>query len=92
MTAVELWRRGQAGWPRRFPIVQLPNTPLLAALAGWGVAESTKGSVHDGARWVFTLALAVWGLDETTRGVNWFRRGLGVGVLAWLAATLLRER
>ncbi len=36
VTIAKLWRRGQVGWPRRFPIAQFPNPPLLLALAGWG--------------------------------------------------------
>jgi hypothetical protein len=32
VTIAELWRRGQVGWPRRFPIAQFPNPPLLLAL------------------------------------------------------------
>ena len=31
----EGWRRGQHGWPARFPVLQLPNAPLIVALAGW---------------------------------------------------------
>ena len=48
--ARRLWRRGQHGWPARYPLVQLPNLPLLAALAGWLVAALTDGPVHDYAR------------------------------------------
>jgi hypothetical protein len=37
VTIAELWRRDQVGWPRRFPIAQFPNPPLLLAFAGWGL-------------------------------------------------------
>jgi hypothetical protein len=84
----ELWRRGQVGWPRRFPIVQFPNPPLLLALAGWGLGAVTGGTARDVGRAVFTLGLAVWALDEAVRGVNWLRRLLGVGVLVWIVAGL----
>jgi hypothetical protein len=84
----ELWRRGQLGWPRRFPIAQFPNPPLLLAFAGWGLAAAARGTAHDVGRVVFTVGLAVWALEEAVGGVNWFRRLLGVGALAWIVSDL----
>ncbi len=89
VTAVELWRRGQLGWPRRFPIAQFPNPPLLLAFAGWGLAGESSGTTHEVSRAVFTLALAVWAWKEMVSGVNWFRRLLGAGTLIWLVAGLV---
>ena len=91
MTIAELWRRGQAGWPRRFPLAQFPNPPLLLALAGWGFAAATGGTAHDVGRVVFTLGLAVWALEELLAGVNWFRRVLGAGALLWVLAGVTGE-
>src|SRR6201984_1350508 len=91
VTIAELWRRGQVGWPRRFPSAQLPTPPLLVALAGWGLGEVTSGAAHDVGRAVFTVGLAVWALEEAVRGVNWFRRLLGVVVLVWIVAGLAAE-
>ena len=91
MTAAELWRRGQRGWPQRFPIAQFPNPPLLLAGAAWGLAALTGGPLHDGARAVFTIALAVWALEEVMGGANWFRRLIGIGALVWIIADLAAE-
>jgi hypothetical protein len=91
VTAAELWRRGQEGWPRRFPIAQFPNPPLLVALAGWGLAAVTGGGAQDVGRAVLTLGLAVWAWEELVSGVNWFRRLLGAGVLVWIVAALAGE-
>jgi hypothetical protein len=88
VTIAELWRRGQVGWPRGFPIAQFPNPPLLLAFAGWGVAALASGAAHDVGRAVFTLGLVVWALEEAVGGVNWFRRLLGVGVLVWIVVGL----
>jgi hypothetical protein len=88
VTAAELWRRGQVGWPRRFPIAQFPNPPLLLALGGWGLAAMAGGTPHDVGRAVFTLGLAVWAWEEAVSGVNWFRRLLGAGALVWIVADL----
>src|SRR4051794_13589125 len=47
VTVAELWRRGQVGWPRSFPIAQFPNPPLLFAFAGLGLAAATEDTTHD---------------------------------------------
>jgi hypothetical protein len=91
VTIAELWRRGQVGWPRRFPIAQFPNPPLLLAFAGWGLAAVAGGTAHDAGRAVFTVALGVWAWEEAVGGVNWFRRLLGVGVFVWIVAALAGE-
>jgi hypothetical protein len=89
MTAAEIWERGQAGWPRRFPIVQFPNPPLILAGAGWGLASLTEGTAHDVGRTVFAIGFAVWAVQEVAAGANLFRRLLGAGALVWLAARLV---
>jgi hypothetical protein len=91
VTTAELWRRGQVGWPRRFPIAQFPNPPLLLAFAGWGLAAESGGTAHEVGRAVFTLGLAVWAWEEAVSGVNWFRRLLGAGALIWIVAGLAGE-
>jgi hypothetical protein len=91
VTAAQLWRRGQVGWPRRFPLAQFPNPPLLLAFAGWGVAAAADGVAHDVGRAVFAVGLAVWAWLEVAGGVNWFRRLLGAGVLVWIAVGVAGE-
>jgi hypothetical protein len=91
VTIAGLWRRGQVGWPRRFPIAQFPNPPLLLAFAGWALAALAGGAAHDIGRAVFTLGLAVWALEEAVGGVNWFRRLLGLGVVVWIVVGLAGE-
>jgi hypothetical protein len=91
VTIAELWRRGQVGWPRRFPVAQFPNPPLLLAFAGWGLAAESGGTAHGVGRAVFTLGLAVWASEEAVSGVNWFRRLLGAGALIWIVAGLAGE-
>ncbi len=92
MTAAELWRRGQAGWPRRFPIAQFPNPPLLVVFAGRGVAAVSDGRARDAGRWMATLGLGVWAWQETTDGANWFRRLVGVGGLVRVGLALAGRR
>jgi hypothetical protein len=78
------WRRGQRGWPKRFPLAQLPNAPLLFALAAWLVAAVTNGSVHSYARAAFYAGLAAWAWGEVADGSNWFRRAVGVAGLVYV--------
>jgi hypothetical protein len=84
VTLAEAWRRAQVGWPRRYPIAQFPNPPLLLALAGSVLAAVSSGTAHDVGRVVSTAALAFWACQEMASGVNWFRRLLGLAVLTWV--------
>ena len=83
-----VWRRGQEGWPSRFVVVQVPNVPLLVALA----ASILSGLLHGGAAAyvdaVGRLALGVFAYLELTDGANWLRRAIGAGVLVYLVYTL----
>jgi hypothetical protein len=89
MNPAELWERGQEGWPRRFPIAQLPNPPLIVACAGWGIASVAEGTPRDLARAAFYVGFAAWAAEEAVAGVNWFRRALGAGALVWLGTQVV---
>jgi hypothetical protein len=79
-------RLTQLGWPRRFPIVQFPNVPLIVAFLAGEVAHLARGSTHADASAFSYLAMTVWAYEELIHGVNWFRRLLGV---AYLASTVV---
>jgi hypothetical protein len=79
-----MWRRGQVGWPRAFPIVQFPNGPLLFAFAGRGLPAVAGGRARRAGRNMFTLGLGAWAWEEAADGVNWLRRLAGVAALVWL--------
>jgi hypothetical protein len=80
----QLWRRGQRGWPARYPLVQAPNAPLLFAFAGWATAAATDGDVHAYARAAFYAGLAAWAWEELTDGVNLVRRALGAAGVVYV--------
>lgn len=88
MSLTDLWRSGQHGWPRRFPVAQFPNAPLLVSFAGSAVAGLSHGDAHDAGRAVSILGLAAWAWGELYGGVNWFRRSLGVVAFTWLVVRL----
>jgi hypothetical protein len=83
-TLSDLWRRGQHGWPARYPIVQFPNAPLLVALGGWLVAALADGSAHAYARATFYTGLAAWAWEELADGTNGLRRAFGAAGLGYV--------
>ena len=63
---------------RGVTVAQFPNPPLIVALVAVVVSwVAGDGSVYDGARAVFYVALTVWAWEEVARGVNLFRKVLG---------------
>jgi hypothetical protein len=80
----DLWRRGQQGWPRKFPVAQFPNPPLLLALGGWSAAAFLHDPVQSYARATFYVGLSAWGWEEATRGANWVRRSSGAAGLVYV--------
>ncbi len=66
------------GFPRRFPIVQFPNLPLIVAFVAGEARKFGTGSGRSFAESVSYLAMTIWAYEELVHGVNWFRRGLGL--------------
>jgi hypothetical protein len=77
------WLTGLS-FPRRFPVVQFPNLPLIVALLAGEVGKLLDGSAHSYAASVSYLALTVWAYEELVHGVNWFRRLLGLAAMILL--------
>lgn len=65
------------GFPRRFPIIQFPNLPLILAFLAGETALFVHGDAHFYARSVAYLGMTIWAYEELANGVNWFRRLLG---------------
>jgi hypothetical protein len=77
--------------PRRFPIFQFPNPPLIVAMLAAAIARTTHGSRSHNAAQLSRLALLVWSAEEITTGANWFRRVLGVAGGAYSLGRELHE-
>jgi len=73
-------RLTELGFPRRFPIVQFPNLPLIVALVAAEAGTFIDGAGHRYAVAVAYLATAIWACEELLQGVNWFRHLLGLVV------------
>jgi len=80
LLGVWLWfrRLTQLSFPRRFPIVQFPNLPLIIAFLAGEAAKFVQGNAHNYATSVSYIALTVWAYEELVHGVNWFRNLLGL--------------
>jgi hypothetical protein len=79
----ELWDRIWRDKRGKVVIWQMPN----AFLIGWAVLTMASlivsGKVADVLAWAAIAALAAWALLEIVKGVNYFRRFLGIaGLLA----------
>lgn len=74
--------------PPGFIIWQFPNPPLIVALVGLVAGWLTTGTAHSVARGVFVIGFAVFAWLELFEGVNWFRRLIGAGALAYLLVYL----
>ena len=77
-------RLTEFGFPRRFPIVQFPNLPLIVALLAGAVGAFLDGGERSYATAVSYLALTIWAYEELVHGVNWFRRLLGLAFVIFL--------
>ncbi len=78
--------------PRRFPIFQFPNPPLIAAMTAAAIAMLTRGTPSHRAMQLSRIALLWWSAEEIISGANWFRRVLGAAAGAYGLATLKRSR
>lgn len=62
-------------------IAEFPNAALwiffATVVARWVVP--TDSTAHDVVSWIGVAALAWWAIDEVARGVNPWRRLLGIG-------------
>ena len=78
--ATECFRRlTQLSWPKRYPLVQFPNAPLILAFLAGQAAGFLHGAPHSYASAASYLAMIVWAYEELVHGVNLFRHLLGLG-------------
>jgi hypothetical protein len=77
--------------PRRFPIFQFPNPPLIAAALAAAMARLGNRRCTPLARLISYVALLLWAFEEVVDGANWFRRVLGLGGGGYALSRLLRR-
>ena len=67
----------------RIVLWQMPNLPIIGWVVFLCASKLTEGSAHTVLSVVSTAFLVIWALLEVFGGVNYFRRTLGVVVLAY---------
>jgi hypothetical protein len=77
-------------FPRRFPIVQFPNLPLIVAVLAAEAGKFLDGSAHSYTASASYLAMTIWAYEELVHGVNWFRRLLGLAYVILQVVLRLR--
>jgi hypothetical protein len=76
--------------PRRYPIFQFPNAPLITAVLFRAVARTTHGPTARAASAMSALAQLLWAYQEIADGASGFRRLLGVAGAARAGSELAR--
>jgi hypothetical protein len=77
-------RLTELSFPRRFPVAQFPNLPLIVAILAGEVGNFLDDRAHSYAASVSYLAITIWAYEELVHGVNWFRRLLGLAAIILL--------
>jgi hypothetical protein len=92
LASVRLAYRRVTGFsfPRRFPIVQFPNLPLIVGLLAGAAGRFLDGGARPYATAVSYLAVTIWAYEELAHGVNWFRRLLGLAFVILLIVRVAR--
>ena len=86
-----LWDKTWRDRRGRVVVWQMPNVWLI----GWAVLTTVvalliAGRVADVLSWLAQASLAVWCFLEIFRGVNYFRRGLGLLVLVFVIMSVVK--
>jgi hypothetical protein len=69
----------------------MPNLWLIAWAVLTFISLLINGKPADVVGWAASVALIVWALLEIFKGVNYFRRALGVLVLIFSIMTLIKS-
>lgn len=73
----------------KITIAQVPNRPLVLALVGILGSRLVNGGLAEALRWLGTAGIAWWAIDEFVRGVNPWRRSLGLSTIGWVLVNML---
>lgn len=85
-----IWDKTWKDRQGRVALWQTPNAWLIS-WAGFTTASLFfSGHIADVFSWIADTALIIWALLEIFRGLNYYRRVLGVAVLLFSIASLLK--
>lgn len=87
----DIWDKFWRDEEGRVVIWQRPNKWLIGWAAATFISLLFTGITADVLAWVGSAALIIWSLLEVFKGVNYFRRGLGLLVLVYSILTLIKS-
>jgi hypothetical protein len=90
-TRRNLWDRTWKDRDGKVVMWQTPNAWLISWAGFTAVSLFFSGRVSDVFSWIASAALIIWSLLEIFSGVNYYRRVLGLAVLAYAVASLLKS-
>lgn len=86
-----LWSKTWRNRQGKVVIWQTPNLPLIAWAGLTILSLLVSSRLADIFSWLGSAALIAWSLLEIFKGVNYFRRALGLLVLAMAMASLIKS-
>ncbi len=86
-----LWSKTWKTPQDRIVIWQTPNLPLIAWAGLTILSLMVNGRLADILSWFGSAALIIWSLLEIFKGVNYFRRALGLLVLTLAIISLIKS-
>lgn len=86
-----LWDRTWKDKRGRIVIWQTPNIPLITWAVLTVLSLLVGGRLADVFSWAASAALIAWSLLEVSKGSSYFRRALGLLVLAYAVMTLIKS-
>jgi hypothetical protein len=86
-----LWSKTWRNRQGKVVIWQTPNLPLIAWAGLTFFSLMVNGRLADILSWLGSAGLIIWSLLEIFKGVNYFRRALGLLVLFMAIMSLLKS-
>lgn len=91
LSSRSLWSKTWKNRQGQVVIWQTPNLPLIAWAGLTVFSLLVNGRLADILSWLGSAALITWSLLEIFRGVNYFRRALGLFILFLAIMSLLKS-
>ena len=86
-----LWDRIWRDEDGHLAVWQMPNIWLIAWAVGTTLSLIFGGMLGDAFFWIASASLVIWSLLEIFRGDSYFRRALGLVVLIYAVASMLKS-
>jgi hypothetical protein len=86
---VELWNNFWRNKDGKIVVWQTPNIPLISWVVFTILSLLVTGKTADVFSWLGLISLMIWSLMEIVKGVDYFRRFLGLVVFVLAVLTIV---